>query len=115
MDEPRRHSHGFHLKEIRHQKHGAIYPGRRHNELPIEARTRLDNYKIAIFTIEQADDKLIGLTFRRWQQGMPLTLAEKLYSYDGITKDIASRSLNINFGRNFLKVIQDASNHFNLS
>lgn len=66
-----------------------LFPCKKYCELPIDIRTRLDSYKLPMITISDSSDTNIGLVFRRWQGGEPLTYAEKLYSYDGVTKDIA--------------------------
>lgn len=68
-----------------------LYPNRRYSELPVDVREKLDNYKLPMMFISDVDDNDIGLIFRRWQGGKKLTYAEKLYSYDGVTKDIAKR------------------------
>lgn len=69
-----------------------LYPGLRYSQLPMDARSKLDSYKLPMLTMSDVtDDRTIGLIFRRWQGGQKLTFAEKLYSYDGVTKQIADR------------------------
>lgn len=68
-----------------------LCPEKRYSELPPDIRMKLDSYKFPMMFIGDVDENDIGLIFRRWQAGEPLRLAEKLYSYDGTTKDVAKR------------------------
>lgn len=72
-------------------------PGKYYSELPIDIRTKFDSYKLPMISISNGDDRTIGTIFRRWQGGEKLKLAEKIYSYDGVTKDIAIRIVGHKF------------------
>jgi hypothetical protein len=66
-----------------------MYPGLRYSQLPQDIRNAFNSYHFPVVTIEGADADSIPVIFRRWQLGVPLTLAEILFSFEGPTKELA--------------------------
>lgn len=66
-----------------------IEPDRYFRDLSLAARSRLELYKLRFWVFEKSDNKLIGMMYRRLQYQKPLTFAEKLFSYNSETRDMA--------------------------
>ncbi len=71
-----------------------------YSELSVADRNRIDHYPLQICKVQNVDVELIGTVYRRFQYQTPLTFAERLYSYDGQTKDLAIRLRDHVFWKN---------------
>jgi hypothetical protein len=68
-----------------------VDPGCFYSDLSAASQNMFDFYAFPFCKLHGVDDAQIGATYRRLQYSSPLTFAEKLYSYDGVTKDLASK------------------------
>lgn len=66
-----------------------IEPNRKYSELSPASQTRFDNYPLQFCRVSGVGDIETGMIYRRLQNQNKLTLAEKLYSYDSKTKELA--------------------------
>lgn len=71
-----------------------VEPGCSYSELSLASRNMFDFYPLPLCKVHGVNDAHIGATYRRLQYSSPLTFAEKLYSYDGTTKDLAVKIMN---------------------
>lgn len=66
-----------------------IEPNKYYAQLSPEARNTFDDYMLNLYVLAHIDDPMVGLIFRRVQNQVPLSLAEKLWSYTSKTANLA--------------------------
>ena len=66
-----------------------VEPNRYYAQLSPTVRNAFDDYLLNFYVLKQIDDPTVGLTFRRVQNQVPLTMAEKLWSYTSHTTAFA--------------------------
>lgn len=76
-----------------------LYPNLLYSQLPTDIKSRFDGYHFPIVRIDEIDSELIPVIFRRWQLGVPLSLAETLFSFEGSTKEMAKEFSSHEFWR----------------
>jgi len=83
----------FSLKERSKKEEPAILPviepHKHYMQLSVEARSAFDDYILHLYILDDIDNPTVGLTFRRVQNQIPLTMAEKLRSYTSKTTGLA--------------------------
>jgi hypothetical protein len=66
-----------------------IEPNTYYHHLSPARRAAFDLYDLQVTRVQNVSVEQIGIVYRRLQYQSPLTFAERLYSYDGQTKDLA--------------------------
>lgn len=68
-----------------------VFPGMTFSEMDVGTQAFLRDYQLPLFVVKGLPDGLIPFMFRRLQIHVPLTFAEKLWSYPGPAKEVGDK------------------------
>ena len=68
-----------------------VEPRKHYVQLSPQGQNTFNDYTLHLYILEDLDDPIVGLTFRRVQNQVPLTMAEKLWSYTSKTASFAAQ------------------------
>lgn len=70
------------LSKTDEPNYAPLEPNKFFSELPFDAQEQIRSYSIRLIILDEAQDNLLSVMYRRVQEQIPLTTAEKLFSYE---------------------------------
>lgn len=92
-----------------------LEPNSHYSQLTPKGRNAFDDYVLSLYVLEDIDDPALGLTYRRVQNQVPLTMAEKLWSYTSKCASLAAELMKHPIWAEWYQGSKDRKQHFQAS